>query len=358
MNFSSGISLCLVALMAACIVFLSSLPAQACSVPVFKYALAYWPADPYEMIIFHSGSMSPDKQILLDKLKKMSWDSEASSNIIVRTVDLAASPGVVMQKLWESQSSEELPWMILRYPRVSGITEQIWAGELTADNMDAVLDSPVRQEIAQRILKGETAVWLFLESGDQKQDDEAASIIESQLKVLSEEMRVIVEEASIEEFDEDDLQVSFSMLRLSRNDPAERMLIQMLLNSEWDLKMMSKPMAFPIFGRGRALYALIGDGIRARNIEIACSFLVGWCSCEIKDQNPGLDILMSVSWDKAIDENLYVQTTQLLSSSRETATEESGNGDAIKRNIIIVFVLIFLVVLALGFFIISRRKKG
>ena len=46
-------------------------------------------------------------------------------------------------------------------------------------------------------------------------------------------------------------------------------LLQMLLNTEDDLKTMKEPMAIPVFGRGRALYALVGKGINEETIEVS-----------------------------------------------------------------------------------------
>lgn len=321
----------------------------ACSVPVFQYALAYWSADPYEVIVFHRVALSSEEQATMDKLKT------ASANVVVGTVDLAESPGMEMQKLWESQSESALPWMVVKYPRISEIQGDVWSGVFTAANIDALLDSPARKEITRRILKGETTVWAFLESGDQQVDGAAANLLEAQLQKMSEELRIIVPEEDAEQFDEADLRVTFSMIRLSRSDPDEKIFVQMLLNSEWDLKMLSKPMAFPIFGRGRALYALIGDGIRDSNIERACSFLTGWCSCQVKEQNPGVDILMSVNWDQMIDDGLYEQTVRLLNSPR--ATTEGGNSSAVKRNILIVALIQLLIVAVIAFVILWRKKQ-
>ena len=61
-----------------------------------------------------------------------------------------------------------------------------------------------------------------------------------------------------------------------------------------------EPIAFPIFGRGRVLYGLIGEGIASDVIDEASLFLTGACSCEVKEQNPGVDLLMSVDWDRLI----------------------------------------------------------
>ena len=60
-------------------------------------------------------------------------------------------------------------------------------------------------------------------------------------------------------------------------------------------------MAFPIFGRGRALYALAGKGITKENVWEASFFLAGDCSCQIKAENPGTDLLMAADWMKVFE---------------------------------------------------------
>jgi hypothetical protein len=59
-------------------------------------------------------------------------------------------------------------------------------------------------------------------------------------------------------------------------------------------------MAIPLFGRGRALYALVGKGIAPDVIEEASVFLTGGCQCTVKAQNPGVDLIMNVDWDKLV----------------------------------------------------------
>ena len=339
----------------ACVILLPH-PAFACSVPVFKYALAYWPSDPYEIIVFHRGPLTAEEHAIVYKLQRASWDDSFRANVTVETVDLAGSPNVIMQKLWESQSASELPWMLVKYPRFSAVSDDLWAGKFTADVVELLLDSPVRKKIARSLLDGEVAVWVLLDSGIREQDEAAASLLKDELKKMSEGLNIVIPELGEEQLGDLDQRVSFSMIRLSRDDPNEQMFIQMLLRSEWDLKDYPKPIAFPIFGRGRALYALVGDGIRAGNIEMACSFLVGWCSCQVKADNPGVDLLMSVNWHDAIDAILYEETTQLLRASEPDVIVDEGSGN-LKRNILVVVSIQVLIAIIAAFAVLWRRKQ-
>jgi hypothetical protein len=98
----------------------------------------------------------------------------------------------------------------------------------------------------------------------------------------------------------DDLRLAFSILRLSREAPGENVFIDMLLATEPDLATLGEPIVFPVFGRGRVLYALAGGGIRSETIDEAAQFLIGRCSCQVKEENPGADLLVSADWEAMV----------------------------------------------------------
>jgi len=331
-------------ILAFTVFFLWLSPTKACDIPVFRYALTYWHADPYEAIIFHNGAMSPGEKNLMDRLQKASVDMNSSANVAIRSVNLTVSSDPIMQKTWKDQANPELPWIVLRYPRKSGINEDVWAGRLNNDNVAALLDSPVRKEIARRLIKGEAAVWVLLDGGDKQQDDETAKLLGSCLDKMPKKLKI--SDQSSQQFIEEE--ISFSMMRVSRKDTKEKVFIQMLIHSEPDLKVISKPIAFPVFGRGRVLYALVGDGINEGNIRTTWSSITGWCSCEIKDQNPGLDMLMSADWDSAISSGLFAESNSIKI--------DSGKSSNIKRNILVAIIIQIICIGVVGCVVLWRRR--
>jgi len=123
---------------------------------------------------------------------------------------------------------------------------------------------------------------------------------------------------------------AFSILPVSRSDPNERMLLTLLLNSEPDLDEYSgEPVIFPIFGRGRVLFALVGEGITTDNIRETIAFLVGPCGCEIKMMSPGVDLLLAANWDAAAMQfyqefyETYNQVPELTGIMPEAPAEEN-----------------------------------
>ena len=299
---------------------------QACSVPVFRYALERWPADTYGIVVFHRGKLTAGDQAVVDWLKKAGQREEGYDRFVVKAVDLAGKPEEHFLKIWKEQKKAELPWVVVLYPPRARVPVPAWTGRLSAPAARNIADSPARREVAKRILAGETAVWLFLEHGDKKKDDAAARLLKAELKKAEkllklpadmdpdaadeadegakDEAGVTVEVVGDDPNDDGDfgpkIRVAFSVLRLSRSDPKERFFVHMLLNSEEGLWKLAEPMAFPIFGRGRAFDAHVGAGINSENIIETCAFLCGPCACQIKAMAPGRDMLMATNWDAAL----------------------------------------------------------
>ncbi len=293
---------------------------RACSIPVFRYGLERWPADPYELVVFHRGPLSDEHQQVYDWLETVGPEDGAGANIRLYPVDLDGEVNPQFKTLWETQNEANLPWAAALYPQPRRQALPAWTGEFNASAARALVQSPARQTMAKRILDGETAVWVLLESGDRAKDDAAAKLIGDQLTHLAATLKIEGAEDvndPAEALDPADklkselpLRVAFSMIRVSRDDPAESMLVEMLLGSEVDLRDFNEPMAFPVFARGRALYALVGKGINVDNIYEACAFLVGWCSCQVKSENPGTDLLITVDWDASLSD-LMVKDVEL-----------------------------------------------
>jgi hypothetical protein len=222
----------------------------------------------------------------------------------MRTVNLDEETAPEALDLWRQQKTDMLPWLVVRFPPATGITAPVIAGPLS-EMAPRVFESPARQQIVQRLAEGQSAVWVLLESGDKSKDDAAAALIEKRIEYLMGVMTLPKLDAQdiangLVSVPESELRLEFSLMRVSRNDPAELFLVSLLMKSERDLSSVKEPMAFPIFGRGRALYALVGAGIRLETIDEAATFLIGKCSCQVKEQNPGVDLLMKADWRRLI----------------------------------------------------------
>src|SRR5687767_4330208 len=140
--------------------------AQACQIPVFRYALERWAAEPYEVVVFHQGPLGPEEKQLVQRLR----DAEKSStNVTVTDADLSRPLPDSSQQLWKQQAERagdaKGGWVVVR--RTEEGEDDLppaWAGRLDAANVAALLDSPARREVAKRVLAGESVVFLLVES--------------------------------------------------------------------------------------------------------------------------------------------------------------------------------------------------
>ena len=280
----------------------------ACQVPVFRFALERWEADSYTIVIVPGagGKLSAAEEEVTAFLQSKGSTDSATANLNVRIdpENVGEGVGATLRLIYPSKlAGSDVP--------------AIWSGALIMKNARALVDSPARRKIVTRLLNGESATWVLIESGDKGKDDNAASEIEKAFLKAKSELKIPDGVLTVEEAqevpqavgrDQDDvlrskipLRIDFSLIRISRDDPAEAIFREMLLHMEDDLgEFTDEPMVFPVFGRGRALEPLIGRGINLENVFEHTSYFCGACSCEIKNQNPGVDLLIAADWEAAV----------------------------------------------------------
>jgi hypothetical protein len=290
-------------------------PGRACQVPVFRYALERWLSDPYELMVVTGaeGLTSAQKQVV-QSLRAATTDAAFPVNLEVRTAsEEKAVAGT-------DSPASETPRFELYYPAKLRplLTEApIWSGPITADNATRVLRSPARTELVKRLLAGDSAVWVLVEMGDRKTDAAAAATLQGLIETAATRLKIPEGVIGLHEIEAGrrpapeeaenvlqariPLKIAFSLLRVSRDDPAEAVFLAQLLHVENDLgDYADAPMAFPVFGRGRVIEPLIGAGLTRDNVLRASGYLCGPCSCVVKEQNPGVDLLIAANWDAAL----------------------------------------------------------
>jgi hypothetical protein len=287
--------------------------ALACQVPVFRYALERWESDHYTLaVVAGAEGLTGEQEAVVQSLREAIEGGDFPVNARVRVVEA--------EKEGAAEAAEKTARLELYYPeqlRGHLSDEPVWSGPVTAESAARVLRSPVRTELVKRLLAGESSVWLLVESGDKEADDAAAATLEGLLGEAGDTLEIpegVIGANEIEagrvltQAEEENvvqsgvpLKIGFSLLRVSRDDPEEGALLGMLLKVEDDLgDFADKPMVFPAFGRGRVLEPLIGAGLTQNNVMYAASYLCGACSCQVKDQNPGVDLLVAADWNAAV----------------------------------------------------------
>jgi len=277
--------------------------AHACPIPVFQFSLEYWDADPYVIEVSHYGDLTEEEQELIDLLKEAR--EEKGTNISIRWRDYDGASTPVPEDL-------ELPHIKLSYPSTSGIRGTLWEGPLEKETIEQLFDSPARQEVAENLLDRHAGVWVFLESGNRSEDRRVRQFLEEELERLENTLSIPdpADTPEMQDLGEIYTEIDFSMVTIDREDPAEQMFIKMLMGSERDLEEYAdKPMVFPMYGRGLIMYALIGEGINEWTVSSAGEFLIGPCSCTVKQSNPGVDSLMSVDWEEQVERRTTYTTS-------------------------------------------------
>jgi hypothetical protein len=240
----------------------------------------------FRVTVFHADALATNTQAVLNALKEASDNYAANFEL---TVSRLGAP-----------TNFPLPWVVVGYPAGSGIGAAAWQGPFTPDAGRLLLDSPARRELVRRLAGGDSVVWVLLDG-----DRASAALLDAELPRLA-------AETVLPEVDPDDprtegnteLKVAFSVLPVSHRNPAEAAFVSMLVNVDPDLAKETGPVAFPFFGRGRMLTGFYGKALNPANIAETSQYLCGACSCEIKEQNPGVDMLLAADWESAVAERV------------------------------------------------------
>jgi len=277
--------------------------ALCCSIPVYRYALEHWTPEAFTVHIISTSPLDESQKSLLKELETLS----KNANVRLKISDGQNEPSDESKAIRKRYADRDSAWLVVEAAKkVVDSTPVIWDGPFTQETVTRLLSSPMRQRICQGLVEKDSVCWVFLESGDATVDDKKFALLESELRRLEKIIKLPeIEAADLKDLSKkpEELKIQFSSHRLSRSDASEAAFVSMLLATESDLREefeVGTPMAFPVFGRGRVLYALLGDGIAKSTIEEASRFLAGACQCTVKADNPGVDLLISFDWDEHV----------------------------------------------------------
>lgn len=259
---------------------------QACDTPVYQYSMYEWRPDRFEVRYFHR----PGEQAAADATANERLRAPGPANLSFHSVEVAADGSVAQQhaSAWRGHRVSELPLHVVSAPGHG----PIFAGRLDAAMAGQLPDSPKRRELAGELSAGRAGVLVVLL-------DRAARDDERVLQVA----RDAATEAA-------DGERTLGLVSVDRADPAERWLVRQLLAVEDDLTEIAGSMVFGAFGRGHVLPPFVGKGVTLQGMRDLIAFIHGPCACELKAANPGLDLLMSWSWDEHLPQWATAAATQ------------------------------------------------
>jgi hypothetical protein len=279
---------------------LTATPAvRACSIPVFRYALERWKPSSYEFVVYHRGELSEAERKALRQIE----DIVRTANGEVIEVDLDGNREPQLKALWKKHGGDaKLPRVLVRFPESDSMTPLAWSGPLDPAQIKPLVDSPLRRQIVNGFFRGESAMFAMLESGDAKADADAAKFLTGELAKLEKTVPIpAITKEGPQVRSELPVRIGFGLLTVSRKNSSESAFIDMLLRCEEDLDQVKGPIVFAFFGRGRVLTALHGKDLKAKELEEICKFICGACSCQVKELNPGVDLLFAAKWDAFLD---------------------------------------------------------
>ena len=280
------------------------LPAAACSIPVFRYALERWAPDFYEVAVFYRGALSAEDRRRLDGLEERSLRNDGAANLDVAACNLDGKVPSDLAQLWESLGDVPLPHAVVRMPLGRGRPHAVWNGPLAELTPEMLVDSPKRREACKRLLAGDSIVWLLV--GDKK-----ANAIEKARILLIDLLPKLADDIPLPEgvglpgselASRVPLAVKFSVVEVDPADPAEIWLLRTLESVAPKNHQLGEPLVAALFGRGRVVDVFPAGDIEETLVADVSRFLCGACSCQVKQQNPGFDLLTSTRWERELFE--------------------------------------------------------
>jgi len=374
--------------------FLSS-AAVACDVPVFRYALERWQRDLYRVFVLHEGEMDAANTALAKKLEEASVYEDGNANVNVRTIDL--SDAEMKEKFYAfypvaSEIKATKPEILLFYPASTGVDDILWQGKLNPENVSELLESNPTEQLLRGILLGSSATFLLVECEDAAKVKKARATVEATLKKLKQEIKlpegivqadgsVTGENLTAFEAAATDptnilesgipLKIDFNLVRLP-NRKGNAIFHAILDKTHNAAEVVNEPKLYAFFGRGRFIGPVAGEGINAENLEELAYYLTAACSCQVKNQNPGLDFLTNLDWigyldgsEVVIDKELppLIGVLNLEPTQQKEATVGAGepkDGPAtgkpdLLRNLLLLGGIVLAVIL-IGTLLLWRNK--
>ncbi|MFQ3592899.1 MAG: hypothetical protein SNJ82_06875 [Gemmataceae bacterium] len=251
--------------------------ASACSVPVFRYALERWPVSTYTALVIYDQPLPVEQQQRLDDLAR-----QGNLKIVAVHKDHLTPE---QADIWDERP---LPFVSIRYPDSEATSYAAWSGKLD-DLPKQLIDSPARRQLVRWLAEGVSVVWIVVE-GDEATD-----------KLLRHELARFQKAFKLPEVEPVDLRTAlplelrFEILSLKR-DSDEALFVEQLVNITPELREAKGPIVFPVLGRGRVLWGIFGEGLNANEISTSANYACGACSCQVKEANPGVDLLLPADW--------------------------------------------------------------
>ena len=284
---------------------------DACTVPVFRYALDHWVPDSFTLEV-----------------------SPASANAehvahFARNLGSASGLNVDVSRLPDETLGAA---RLVRPPMGGDPPTVIWSGAPDAQTLGTLMDSPARQELVKRLLAGDSTVFVVVESADKRANEAALAVLEKRIRYLEQVIRLPLidpNDPSSKLGPGPALALKYSVLRINAALASEAPLLAMLAGPRSELEKSTEPWIAVVFGRGRVLGAWRAADFQDDEIEEVCLFLAGACSCQVKRQNPGWDLLLRCDWEEKL-QAMGLPADPNVSAANAVAQESAAQPETVR----------------------------
>ncbi|MDM4014081.1 hypothetical protein [Roseiconus lacunae] len=281
-----------------------ALSAKACNIPVFRYALERWKTDPVEIVVFGKGDLPESDALKLKQLSDLASGPDSSLNAKLIYVDVTKPIDASYETLWSRLKHQvsAMPYLTVCTKGNGGRRGRYFRSPLRDVAPETIIRSAVRDELKRRLLAGHSVVWLLIKSPDATKNDAATKLLRDSFRSLQSKIKLPegIGLPGSELYADVPLVMRFSVLEIDPKKNEDPYLIDTLTSLGPLPWQEDDPKIVPVFGRGRALEVLPARLVDESMVRQFTEYLAGACSCQVKEQNPGFDLLIHCEWDSEL----------------------------------------------------------
>lgn len=251
-------------------------PLMACDTPVYEYALLHWPRELSTVYYVHEGRPEARDAAANALLRKLAVGEEGHANLAFAVVDGRQPDGLSFEvrRMLKATAGHPFPRHVLVSPK----GRVVFSGTMAVADVRNLVNSRKTATLADMLARGAQGILVLLTDEDVDSNGRARDAVRDTIRAAREGGQRV------------------GMLELSRQDLGERWLVRQLLAVESDLAQLRGPMVFGVYGRCHATEAYLGKGINAQNLSTLVAFMNGPCTCDIRAQGLGVDLISNRDW--------------------------------------------------------------
>lgn len=282
-----------------------------CDTPVYRYAMYRWDPADYELFFFHkTADQVADVAQLKSTIDQWSISNECSTNLSLTTVDLTnqSAMSVLPPEIFDCfHAGGKDSGFVLTGPK----RHCLFVDALSVEQLSSWMQS-LSVDVCEKL--ADQSICVFVIAADENADPGLVGQTIEQLETklanfkadwASEKVRLSNSSHSIGTLD---LDSSFAIEKRSSKlgqfqwyvvDDSDSPWFRWSLETAREDSQTPGVWIYPVFGRGRALPPVTAEQLTDQWLKEQLEFLTSACACTVKEQNPGVDLLLQYDWDSA-----------------------------------------------------------